>query len=167
MQRWIPLLIATPFVLILDQVAKYRVVQTMAIGQSKVIIPALQPYFQFTRTSNTGIAFGLGEGGSLIFLILSSLVTIFLVYFYTQLKPEARLQQIAIAIVIGGALGNIIDRLRFGYVVDFFHIYIPGIISNVSNFADHAIVFGVALLILDSYRQEQEAKQESVEGENT
>jgi len=161
MRKWMPLLFVTTLVLLIDQIAKQWIIQTLAIGETHAIIPALQPYFQFTRTTNTGIAFGLGAGGSTLFLILSTTIIMGLFYVYATSKKEALLYHIALAIILGGAIGNVIDRLRFGHVVDFFHVVIPGIISNVSNFADHAIILGVMLLITDSYRQEQRQKHAS------
>jgi signal peptidase II len=62
--------------------------------------------------------------------------------------------------VCGGAIGNALDRLEYGAVIDFIHYTIPGVISNVSNLADHAIVFGVLLLVLESWRgDEHQAKE--------
>lgn len=170
-QKWLPLFIVTGFVLALDQISKAWVVANLEVYESAIPIPALYPYFQVTRTTNTGFAFGMGEGASTIIMVVSIIISAVLLYYYARSKSEAVLQHVALAMVMGGAIGNVIDRIQHGSVVDFFHIYIPNLISNVSNFADHAVVFGVIILIIDSYLEERREKRkvedaETVEGEN-
>lgn len=165
-QKWLPLFIISGFVFALDQISKAWIISTLSVGETIQPIPALYPYFQFTRSINTGIAFGMGEGGSMIFLVLSIIITFVLIYLYWRSAQDARLQHIALAIVIGGALGNVIDRIQHGHVVDFFHIVIPNLISNVSNFADHAVVLGVIILLINSYLEEQREKQKIAEAES-
>lgn len=164
-QKWLPLPLIAGFVFSLDQISKAWIINTLNVGETIQVIPALYPYFQFTRSMNTGIAFGMGEGGSMIFLVLSIIIVFVLMYLYIRSAQDARLQHIAFAIVIGGALGNVIDRIQHGHVVDFFHVVIPNLISNVSNFADHAIIIGVVLLLIDSYLEEQREKQKIAETE--
>ena len=159
MRKYYPVLIIALLVIALDQVAKWWVVNNMLLHDPMPIVEAWQPYLQLTRTTNTGFAFGLATGGSAIILVLSSLVTIVLLGIIVQTDESERLQIIAFSIIIGGALGNIIDRIRLGHVVDFVHVYIPGVISNVSNFADHAVVIGVGILILDTFLQERRKAQ--------
>lgn len=154
MRKWYPLLIIGTLAILIDQVAKWWVMQNMLIGETRAILPALQPYLQLTRTTNTGIAFGFGEGGSQAFLVIAVIITVALLWVYNETHPADRVQYMGLALVIGGAIGNIIDRARFNHVVDFVHIVIPGFISNVSNFADHFIVIGVAILLIDSFRSE-------------
>lgn len=163
LRKWLALFIVAGFVIALDQFSKAWIITNLKIWDSVQPIPALYPYFQFTRSANTGVAFGMGEGASMIFLALSILISVVLLYYYARSKPEALLQHVALAMVIGGALGNVIDRIEHGYVVDFFHITIPHIISNVSNFADHAIVFGVIVLLIDSYLEERREKRKVAE----
>ena len=155
MRKWFLLIFVSGLAIVIDQIAKLWVVNNLALGETVAILEALQPYLQFTHTSNTGFAFGLASGGSTVILILSSAITLVLIWMFSQSDESERLQQVALAIVIGGAIGNIIDRIRIGHVIDFFHITIPGLISNVSNFADHFVVFGVGLLLLDSFLHEQ------------
>lgn len=160
LKKFLPLFIITPLILALDQFSKLWVVNNLELGETLVIDPALQPFLQITRTTNTGIAFGIGAGGGQIFLVLSIIVTIVLVVMYLQSESAARLQQIALSIVIAGALGNIIDRARLGHVIDFVHVEIPNAISNVSNFADHAVVIGVIVLLIDGFLSERRAHQQ-------
>lgn len=164
LKKWSPLLVIASLVILLDQLTKLWIIDNVVVGQTIPILPSLQPYLQITRTTNTGFAFGIGEGGSSIILILSSIITLVLLWMYNNLSEADRLQHIAFAMLIGGALGNIIDRIRLNHVVDFVHITIPNIISNVSNFADHFVVLGVIILLIDSLLHEQE--QPFVETEN-
>ncbi|MEL6524306.1 MAG: signal peptidase II [Chloroflexota bacterium] len=155
MRKWFPLIIIGSITLLIDQIAKWWVINNMLLGETRLIAPFLQPYLQITRATNSGIAFGIGEGGSPAFLVLSVIIVGLLLYVYTNTETQFRVQLIALSFVIGGALGNIIDRIRFNHVVDFVHITIPDFISNVSNFADHFIIIGVVILLIDTFRQPQ------------
>jgi len=168
MQKWLSLPLIAGGVITLDQITKLWVVNNLVLYDPVPLLEALQPYLQITRTTNTGFAFGMGSGGSTIILILSSCVTMVLLWMYAQSKKSDILQQIALSMLIGGALGNIIDRIRLGHVVDFVHITIPGLISNVSNFADHFVVIGVGLLLLDGFLQEsRKPKEENTKNEDS
>lgn len=151
LSKWIPLLIIVPIAIAVDQVAKIWVINNVYLYESLRIAEFVEPYLQITRTTNTGFAFGLASGGNLIILNLSVVITAALVWMYYQTHMNERLQRIALALVIGGAIGNIIDRIRLGHVVDFVHVQIPDLINNVSNFADHFVVIGVIILIIDSF----------------
>lgn len=155
MRKWLWLVIVVGVVLAVDQLSKRQVVQTLAVGQSVQPIPALSTLFQLTRSQNTGAAFGFLPQAGDIFLVIAAVVVIAMLYFYPRIPPGARWTQLATGLVCGGALGNALDRLQYGHVVDFIHYQIPGVISNVSNLADHAIVFGVLLLLIDGWRQER------------
>ena len=165
-KKWLPVALIVFTVIFIDQLAKWWIVNNMLIHETIPIIEAWQPYLQITRTTNTGFAFGLATGGSIFILILSSIITVGLLWMVAQTDESERLQIVGFAIIIGGALGNIIDRVRLNHVVDFVHITIPDVISNVSNFADHAVVIGVGLLLLDSLLQERRnpQKHETSEG---
>ena len=165
LRKWLPLFIVTGFVFALDQMSKAWILANLNVNESISPIPALYPYLQFTRSTNTGFAFGMGEGGSSIIMVLSIIISVVLIYYYARSKVEVHLQHIALAMVIGGALGNVLDRIQHGYVVDFFHVFIPNLISNVSNFADHAVVLGVILLLIDGYLEERREKQKNLETE--
>lgn len=169
LKKWSPLFVIALLVILLDQITKLWVINNVLVGQTIPIVPSLQPYLQITRTINTGFAFGIGTGGSFVILILSSIVTVILLWMYYSSDEADRLQHIAFAMVIGGALGNIIDRIRLNHVVDFVHITIPSFISNVSNFADHFVVLGVIILLIDSLineREQSELEQELTLSDN-
>lgn len=120
--------------LLCDQVSKIIVMRTIPLGVSLSIIPGV---LSLTPTENRGIAFGVFSAFNSLFLSLLSLaIVVLLIYFWHRHSPYLYL-------IVGGALGNIIDRLRYGYVLDFIHIrYWP-----VFNLADISIFFGVVLTI--------------------
>ncbi len=160
LRRWLILIVGVAIALLIDQTAKHWVVTNMQDGETRLLLESLHPYLQLTRTANTGIAFGLGSGSSEIFLVISAIIIIALLIYYSRAETLYPLEQIGLVLVIGGAIGNAIDRLRFSYVVDFVHVRIPPLgISNVSNFADHMIVIGVGLLLLASILQERREKR--------
>ncbi len=123
-------------------------------------IPALAPFFQITHSQNTGAAFGFLPQAGDLFLLIAVVVVLAMLYYYPRITGSAWINRIAVGLVVAGALGNAIDRLTFGHVVDFIHYQIPGLISNVSNVADHAIVLGVILLFVVSWRADR-AKSEA------
>ncbi|MBZ0286285.1 MAG: signal peptidase II, partial [Anaerolineae bacterium] len=154
-RSWIRLFAIIGIVLLIDQVTKRLVVTTMAVGETQQPIPALAPFFQITRSANTGSAFGFLPQAGDIFLIVAIVVVIAMLYYYPRLEAGANLTRIAMGLICGGALGNALNRLEYGHVVDFIHYQIPGFISNVSNPADHAIVLGVILIFIDSWRSDR------------
>ena len=158
-RKWVFLATVILIVLGLDQLTKNWVVNNMALGET---IPIAPPLFQITRSANSGAAFGLLPSAGNLILILAVGITCAMLYFYRDTPENARLNQIATGMVIGGALGNVIDRIfQGGEVVDFIHYRIPDLISNVSNIADHAVVIGVFLLIFDSWRRDRNEKKQN------
>ena len=149
------LLITIGAVLLIDQITKRIVLNTLQLNATYEPIPFLVPYFQLTRSENTGAAFGFLPQVGDVFLIIAVIVVAAMFYYYPRIAPGAYLTRFAIGLICGGALGNALDRLLLGYVVDFIHYQIPNLISNVSNLADHAIVLGVILIFIDSWRTER------------
>lgn len=160
MRKWIILSSITLLTIALDQLTKLWVVDNLQLYESIEPIPALAPLFQITHSTNTGAAFGIFPmAGNLIFLLSIGIVVAMLWYF-RDTPAQARFLPIAIGMVIGGALGNLIDRIQHGHVIDFIHYQIPNLISNVSNIADHAVVLGVMLIIGEGlWRDYRERKQ--------
>ena len=131
-------------VLLLDQVVKKLVVSLMALGDS---VDVLGPAVRLTRTENTGAAFGLLRGRSAIFIAISAVAAVAIVAFRREIAKLRRSEQLAFALVLGGALGNLADRVRRGgAVVDFIDIGIRDLRWPAFNVADSAIVVGVTLL---------------------
>jgi signal peptidase II len=146
-------LVAAVTILVLDQVTKAIVSHSMTLYQS---IPLL-PFFSLTYVRNTGAAFGLlGDLSPAVRLPLFGLVTIgavfALVSYLRDLRPDESLIAIALGGILGGAAGNLVDRVRFHEVVDFLHLHYGGFDWPMFNVADSAITVGVALVLIRSIR---------------
>ena len=116
------------------------------------------PLFNLTWVENRGVSFGLfGDGSARWMLSLFSVVVAGILGWWA-LKADRRLLVTAIGLIMGGAIGNVIDRIRFGFVVDFLDFSGTGFFPWVFNVADSAITIGVILLILDSVLSERAAK---------
>ncbi|XWX04374.1 signal peptidase II [Aggregatilineales bacterium SYSU G02658] len=152
-------------ILLIDQLSKNWVLANMQLGQTILVVPALHPFFQFTFSTNTGAAFGLLPMAGDVFMVAAMLISVVIFYFYWHTPDEAVSQQVGLALILGGAIGNIIDRVQHGFVVDFFHLMIPGVVSNISNFADHFIVAGAALLLIDTLRRDLRRKAQAAPSE--
>jgi signal peptidase II len=155
MRRWILLFAIVITVLAVDQISKRIVADSLELYESVQPIPALSAVFQITYSENTGAAFGFLEQAGDVFLVVAVVVIVAMLFFYPRIPDESTMTRFAIGLIIGGALGNAIDRITSGAVVDFIHYQIPGVISNVSNLADHAIVFGVLIIFVDSWRSDR------------
>ena len=138
-----------------DQVSKVLVTNSLGLGQSVPLIPGL---LHFTLVRNTGMAFGLLAGADIPFkallVTLLSLAAMGAVTYYALKSPQnERLTRLGLTFILGGALGNIIDRIRLGYVVDFVDVFYGDTHWPAFNVADTCICIGVGLLLLDSIRQ--------------
>jgi len=160
-RHWLALVMTIVLVVAVDQVTKYWVLNNLMLHESRRPIPFLSPFFQITRSYNNGAAFGFLPQAGDLFLIIAVVVVIAMLYFYPRIPEKAWLTRIATGLIVGGALGNALDRLQHGQVIDFIHYQIPSVFSNVSNLADHAIVFGVLLIFLESWRSERASKREA------
>ena len=129
-------------VLIADQITKNLILVKMTAQES---IPVVQGIFHLTYVQNTGIAFSLFQNTNTLFIVISFAIIGVLLAFLSHLKENQRLEQVCLGLVLGGALGNLIDRVFLGFVVDFLDFRI----WPVFNAADSAITIGVlGLLIL-------------------
>jgi signal peptidase II len=140
-------------VLTLDQATKALVTAELALHQSLSIVPG---FFDLTHVLNAGGVWGLGGDASpavrsLVFLALPALITAFAFWYSLQLPPAERVRHVALALLVGGALGNLLDRLRLGHVVDFLLFHWKGRWSwPAFNVADTAICIGVGVLLVAS-----------------
>ena len=158
-ERWLLFAIAG-LVLILDILSKEIIRNNLPLYTYWAPFPALEQFFRFTHTSNTGVAFGLFQNANLLFAIFASIVSIGIIFFNQKLEPGNALLRIALGLQLGGALGNLIDRILFGSVTDFLD-FGPWPVFNV---ADTAVVAGVLLMgfvILREERREQVSKLEN------
>lgn len=145
--RWFATVVLTTVAL--DQLTKHLVIGWLAPGERwPGAGAAIARWFTFTHVHNTGMAFGLGQGRSAWFAVVASVVVVGLAVYQSHLPAEARLLRLAIGLQVGGAIGNLIDRLRHGYVTDFFDFQV----FPVFNVADSAISIGVAVLAWHLWR---------------
>ena len=143
-------------IVVVDQVTKAIVRANIPFGGRWMPLDWLAPYFRFVHWENTGAAFGMFQSGGLIFGILAVIVSIFIVIYYPQIPKEEKLMRVAMAMQLGGAIGNLIDRIVFGPVTDFISVgSFP-----VFNIADSSITVGVGLLILALWLHDQREKKE-------
>jgi len=105
-------------------------------------LPVIKSVFHITYVNNPGAAFGLLANKTPIFIGVTLVVAVFILLTYNYLPPGRTLLRLALALMLGGAMGNLIDRVRFGYVIDFLDFRV----WPVFNLADMAIVTGVVLL---------------------
>lgn len=127
-------------VLFFDQLTKFWVQNSMLPRDSIPLIPGV---FHLTYVQNTGAAFGFLRGKTLFFIVVAVLVLGFIIFLAPRLSREKPLLGLVFGLLLGGALGNLIDRIRFGYVIDFLDFRV----WPVFNIADMAIVVGVCFLI--------------------
>ena len=162
-------LLAFTISLSIDFVSKRLVSHYLTYTDRHEIIPG---FFYLTHVRNPGAAFGLLADGDathrLWFFVVVSLVAIgIIVSFFRQLAPGDRLHAFALGLILGGAVGNLIDRIWLGEVVDFLHFKLWGGYSWPDfNFADSFIVVGVALLILELLAAEGEKRASTEPGEH-
>lgn len=139
-------------IFVLDQLTKTYIIHTMELGDS---IPVIENIFHITYIKNPGAAFGILQHQTGLFIAIAGLLMGAVWYFYPRLPQGYPLLRLAIALQVGGAAGNLLDRVRTGYVTDFFDFRI----WPVFNVADIAIVMGVGLLFLEIVRMPEEEKE--------
>jgi len=127
----------------LDQVVKRVVVDAMEMGQA---IDVVGSFVRLTRTSNTGGAFGLLRGRGNWFIVVSFVAALAIAALSRQIARGRRVERLAFGLILGGAVGNLIDRVRLGAVIDFIDIGGSGYRWPAFNVADSAITIGVTLL---------------------
>jgi signal peptidase II len=139
-------------VLLADQSSKYIIVNSLQRYQEWAPIPALRWLFAITYTTNTGAAFGLFPNGSVFFVVIAVAVVVAILVYHRQLATHQWLLRLSLGLQLGGAVGNLLDRLTRGHVVDFIHFkFWP-----VFNMADSCIVVGVALMAYFLLKEEKE-----------
>ncbi len=166
MRKYQILAVLSSVTLILDQVTKWLVVRDFHLGESIPIIPG---FFSLTYIRNTGAAFGLlaqmdSSYRVPFFLIVPVIALVAIGYIFRKIPPKDVKLSVALSLVVGGAVGNLIDRIVYGYVVDFldFHwkytYHFPAF-----NIADSAICIGVGILMLDLLQNPQASEKQSAD----
>ena len=146
-----------PLTLVVDQVSKYVVQQTMTRHES---IAVIGDFFRLTYIHNSGAAFGLNLGSPLLHTLISIVALGALAWLFWTAPKGERLMRFSLTLVLGGALGNIVDRIRLHEVIDFFDFGIGDLRWPVFNFADTFVTVGIVLLAFSYSRQQKQAAGE-------
>jgi signal peptidase II len=159
MRRW-PLFAAIAAVgLVLDQVSKLYIDRTMSLYQS---IPVIDGFFNIFYIRNKGAAFSfLSQAAWRVpfFIAISLVASLAIIVGLGRLREDQRLAQVSLAMIFSGAVGNLIDRIRLGEVIDFLDVYWKTYHWPAFNVADSCICIGVGLLALDMVREEKRKKE--------
>lgn len=160
MLRWLALSL---LVIVADQISKKFAVDIIPLHHSIEMLP----FFNWTLMYNEGAAFSFlsDQGGwqRWFFIILSCVVTTALTIWMARLQRDERSIAISLSLIIGGAIGNLIDRIHLGHVVDFIHLHYQQYFWPAFNVADSAITVGVTIMIVDSlfYAQKREDQRDA------
>ena len=142
--------------IILDQIIKILISNSLELNGSISIIPN---FFEVTRVHNYGAAWSMFSGNVLMLIIIGLIALIFIYMAFVHKKDLNKLEVVTYSLLIGGIIGNLIDRVVLGYVVDYLSFNIFGYMFPVFNLADMGIVISVALIILLSIQEEIKCKK--------
>ena len=156
LQGRIPYLLLVAATLVLDRWTKVLIQKRFDLNES---IPVIDGFFNITYVRNTGVAFGIfssisSPAKSLLLSVFTAFAAVVVVTYSVRSPARNRLLQIALGLILGGALGNLYDRLAYSYVVDFLEFYAGSYHWPSFNVADSAISVGVGLLALEIIRSE-------------
>ena len=141
-------LFVSAILVLADQISKTIVVNTMSLYES---IPVIQNFFHFTYITNDGMAFGINfPFGYYIFTSVSILLTLFLFWYLWSVRTHSIVIRLGISFIIAGAIGNLIDRIFLGAVIDFLDFMIGNFHWYVFNLADSYVTVGMVLVLIDS-----------------
>ena len=150
LKNYLALFTVVSLVIWVDQITKSYIAKSLRLYESMVVV---QHFFSLTYTRNPGAAFGFlaeqnSQFRSVFFLLISSTALVFLLYFFLKTPPEDRFSLVAISLILGGAIGNFLDRIKMGEVIDFLDFYIGQHHWWIFNVADSAITVGISILVL-------------------
>jgi signal peptidase II len=156
--RWFLFSLIALIGLVADQISKLYIDSTMRLFQS---IPVIDGLFNITYVRNRGAAFSFLSHASWrlpFFIAVSAIASLVILVAFKRLRDDQKLAQLSLAMIFSGAVGNLIDRVRLGEVIDFLDVYWKSHHWPAFNVADSLICVGVALLALDMLREEQRMK---------
>lgn len=131
----------------LDQASKAAVIAALGPPEAGNRVQIIPNFLEFVHTFNTGIAFSLFQGQNTTLLLVGLIVLGLLIYYYRAMPQGSRVLRIAVGAVVGGAIGNLVDRVRLGHVTDFIHVYYPGVFNYpVFNIADSCVSVGMIVV---------------------
>lgn len=138
-------LTVTLLILIIDQLTKYIIATSMKLGDSVAVLPG---FLNITSHRNDGAAWGILSGKMGFFYVVTVVILVVLIVFYIREAKHNLFMQLALSLLFAGALGNFIDRVLHGEVVDFIDTYILGYDFPIFNVADSSLTIGVILIII-------------------
>jgi len=146
-------------IVVLDQLTKLIVLRLLGYAEEKVVIDG---FFKFVHWGNTGAAWSLFRGNNALLAVVALIALAVLFFTRHHFDSRTRLGQTALGLIFGGIIGNLIDRLRAGHVVDFLYFYVRSGAREIGfpafNVADSAICVGVGLVLLATWKNEHGAK---------
>lgn len=153
-QKYIKIILLVLLLVVFDQIVKFLVVTK--IGNSSIVI--IRNFLEFSYIKNTGAAFGFLSGRTILLVIIT---LIFMCYIIKELKKNIndKLLILSFILIISGSLGNLIDRIRVGYVIDFISFILFGIGMPIFNVADIFITFGILIYIYKLVKEEIKWKE--------
>lgn len=146
------IILLTLIFLAIDFFSKLIVSSLLSVGQT---VPIIKAFFYITYVRNTGAAWSMLSDKTYIVSIVSGLIILAIIWYIWKNEPENKLEKLGYSMVLGGALGNFIDRIAYGYVIDFLDIYIFEYDYPIFNLADSFIVIGIIILIIVTWRKDR------------
>lgn len=143
-------------ILLLDQLTKYIVVQKLGLYRK---VEVIHGFFNIVHVRNTGGAFGIFGGarggiGSILFVVVSLIAIVAIIFLFIKTRENEKILALSFSLVLSGALGNLIDRLHYGEVVDFLDFHIATYHWPAFNVADSAICIGIGLMALEILKRD-------------
>lgn len=160
MQRWKLFSLIALISLVVDQATKLSIDRSMSLYQS---IPVIDGFFNIFYIRNKGAAFSFLSHASWrlpFFIMVSTIASLVILIAFRKLRDDQKFAQVSLALIFSGAVGNLIDRIRLGEVIDFLDVYWKTYHWPAFNIADSCICVGVALLALDMLKEERLNKRE-------
>lgn len=143
------MIVFTLLFLVLDIVSKVLVSKYIILEKS---IKIINDFFYITYVRNTGAAWSMFSSKSILVLLVSSFIILGIILYIYNNRPKNKLEKVAYSMILGGAIGNFVDRIIYGYVIDFIDFKIFGYDYPIFNLADSFIVIGVILLVIYTWR---------------
>ena len=145
-----PLFLLATIILILDQVSKFIICRIILPGES---FPVIKNIFYLTHVQNQGAAFGLFPNQTLFFISITILTILLILFFHRRISKKGSPPSWALGLILGGALGNLIDRIRLKAVIDFLDFSLKGHHWPSFNIADSSITIGAIILFVSLFRK--------------
>lgn len=159
-RKYLVLFIVCIGILFLDQWTKHLVQEKLLLQQRIEVVPG---FFNLVHVRNTGGAFGIFGGvrgglGSLLFIVVSVIAIGSIVFFFVKIREEERTLFVSLSLILSGAIGNLIDRIHYGEVVDFLDFHLRSYHWPAFNIADSSICIGIGLMALELFVRDRKKK---------